>query len=66
MFGIGTTELIVIGVVIFLLFGPTMLPKLMRSIGESAKAFRSSLKEVESAIDDGEELTKELKNNTKV
>jgi sec-independent protein translocase protein TatA len=51
MFGIGHWELIVIAAVIMLLFGPSMLPKLARSIGDSVKAFRTSAKEVEDALD---------------
>ena len=42
---IGTTEIIIILVILLLLFGPKALPKLARSIGDSVKEFRSSFKE---------------------
>ena len=47
MFGIGTTELVVCMVVCVILFGHR-LPTVMRSLGQSAKAFRSGLDESET------------------
>lgn len=43
--GLGTTELIAIAVVIFLLFGATRLPQLAKALGQSKKAFKDGLDE---------------------
>ena len=53
--GLGTPELVVIAIVIFLLFGATRLPQLAKALGQSKKAFKEGL-------DDGEnEGRKDLK-----
>ena len=45
--GLGTPELLVIAVVIFLLFGATRLPQLAKSLGQSKRAFKEGLAESE-------------------
>ena len=45
--GLGTTELIAIAVVIFLLFGATRLPQLAKALGQSNRAFKEGLDEGE-------------------
>lgn len=47
MLGLGTTEIILLVAVLFLLFGATRLPQLAKSLGQSRKAFRDGLKEAE-------------------
>jgi len=43
--GLGTPEILVIAVVIFLLFGATRLPQLAKSLGQSKRAFKEGLEE---------------------
>jgi sec-independent protein translocase protein TatA len=45
--GLGPTELIIIVLVIFLLFGATRLPQLAKALGQSKKAFREGIDEGE-------------------
>jgi sec-independent protein translocase protein TatA len=45
--GLGPTELVVIVIVIFLLFGATRLPQLAKALGQSKKAFKDGLDEAE-------------------
>jgi sec-independent protein translocase protein TatA len=45
--GLGTPEIIVIAVVIFLLFGATRLPQLAKALGQSKRAFKEGLDEGE-------------------
>ena len=42
---IGTTEIIIIAVVIVLLFGGKKIPEFVRSIGQSIKEFRKAVKD---------------------
>jgi sec-independent protein translocase protein TatA len=48
--GLGPTELIVIVLVIFLLFGATRLPQLAKALGQSKKAFRDGIEEGEREV----------------
>ena len=45
---IGTTEIIVIGGVVLLLFGATALPKFFRSLGKAKSEFEKGVKEIDS------------------
>ena len=66
MFGLGSTELIVIGVIIFLIFGAKRLPEIGKGLGGALKEFRQIKKDInpeaESGTDgDGEENQAEKK-----
>ena len=55
MFGsLGVTELVIIGVIMALIFGPSRLPKLARGLGESLKEFKKVGKDLEDIRDDKE------------
>ena len=45
--GLGPTEMVLIVLVLFLLFGATRLPQLAKALGQSKKAFREGIEEGE-------------------
>ena len=47
---LGPTEMILIVLVIFLLFGATRLPQLAKALGQSKKAFREGIEEGEREV----------------
>lgn len=47
--GLGTPELVIIVLVVFLLFGATRLPQLAKALGQSKKAFREGIEDGERA-----------------
>lgn len=59
----GTTEIILIVAVVFLLFGASRLPQLAKSLGQTRKAFKEGMREAEEE----EKMEKEQKRlNTNV
>lgn len=52
MFGLGTTEILVIAFVIILLFGGKRLPQLGRSLGSAITNFKKGLNDKEIDNDD--------------
>jgi sec-independent protein translocase protein TatA len=66
MFGLGTTELIVIGVIVFLIFGAKRIPEIGKGLGGAIREFRQIKKEVthdQEGEGDGEKEKKETKND---
>jgi sec-independent protein translocase protein TatA len=43
----GTTEILLVVAVLFLLFGASRLPQLAKSLGQSRKAFKEGMREAE-------------------
>lgn len=62
MFGgrLGWTEILLILVVLLLIFGPSKLPQLGKSVGESLKEFKKSMKGVseEETADESKDVQK--------
>ena len=46
MFGLGTTELIVIGVIVFLIFGAKRIPEIGKGLGGALKEFKQIKKDI--------------------
>jgi len=50
LLGLGTTEIILIALVVLLLFGGRKIPELMRGIGKGVKSFKDGVKGVEDDL----------------
>jgi len=46
MFGLGTTELVIIGAIVFIIFGAKRIPEIGKGLGGAIKEFRSIKKEI--------------------
>ena len=53
MFGLGTTELLVIGVIVFLIFGAKRIPDIGKGLGGAIREFRKVKKDI--ALEEREE-----------
>lgn len=52
MFGIGSSELIVIGIIILILFGAKSIPEIVRSIAQGIKIFKKEINSDSSQKDE--------------
>lgn len=52
---LGTTELVIIGIVVLILFGARFLPKMGKDMGENTKELKKASKEFKEAIKNGDE-----------
>ena len=52
MFGLGTTELVVIGVIVFLIFGAKRIPDIGKGVGGAIREFRKVKKELSTEKQD--------------
>lgn len=51
---IGTTEIIIIAVVLLILFGAKKLPQFARGLGESGKELKKASRELKKAVTEGD------------
>ena len=51
MFGLGMPEIVVIGVIVLLIFGPRRLPQMGKALGETIREFRHVGKQIEEIHD---------------
>jgi len=49
---IGTTEIVLVLVVVLLLFGGTKIPELMRGLGKGVKSFKDGMNGIEEPKDE--------------
>lgn len=52
MGNLGLTEILLIGVVLLIFFGPSKLPELGKSLGKGIQEFKKASKELTSSITD--------------
>jgi sec-independent protein translocase protein TatA len=52
LFGLGTTEIILIALVVLLLFGGRKIPELMKGLGKGVKSFKDGVKGMEDELKD--------------
>lgn len=50
MFGIGGTELFIIALFAFIIFGPDKVPELARTLGKAMRVFKSAQEDMEKVI----------------
>ncbi|MFQ6086113.1 MAG: twin-arginine translocase TatA/TatE family subunit [Candidatus Bathyarchaeia archaeon] len=50
VFGLGTTELLIIVVIIVLLFGATRVPELMRSLGKGMREYKEGMAGIDKEV----------------
>jgi sec-independent protein translocase protein TatA len=55
---LGITEILLIGIVLLIFFGPSKLPQLGKSLGEGIQEFKKASKEFTSSVKDAAEDTR--------
>ena len=65
LLGLGTTEIILIALVVLLLFGGRKIPELMKGIGKGVKSFKDGVKGVEEDLKTDDDKKDEHTEKTK-
>ena len=65
MFGIGPTEIVIIGLLLLVLFGPRKLPSMTRDLGRFVNEARSYQEELKNELLSSEEKTDHSRNGQK-
>jgi len=50
--GLGFPEMILIGLVVLVLFGPKKIPEIAQGLGRGMKEFRKAMKEVQEKVEE--------------
>ena len=61
MFGLGTSELIIILVLVLIIFGAGKLPQVGKSLGQGLKNFKDGMKDGEKGENDKSEIDTQKK-----
>lgn len=59
---LGSTEIIIIALVVLLLFGGKKIPELMRGLGKGVSQFKKGMKDIEDEINAEPEKKEEIQN----
>jgi sec-independent protein translocase protein TatA len=65
IFGLGTTELLLIALMVLLLFGGRKIPELMRGLGKGVKSFKDGVDGVEDEFRKGSDKTRDQEKSEK-
>ena len=65
MFGIGTTELIIILTIILIIFGVGKLPSIGTGLGQAIKNFKKTSSEIDISLEDGQQKLSSSANGQK-
>ncbi len=56
MFGLGTTEIVIILLIALLILGPTELPKVAKSLGKGVASLRRATEELKETVEEDKDL----------